>query len=169
MLALSVLLCALTGSGLSTPLRYAASVIMRDEAFTASPLWVVVAGLGVHASASLLFGALFGLVASDKRRFVRERVQGSALWSCMLGLGAGLLIWLVDVQLVARWFYPWFGVASPSVLLLHLFGFGVPLGVSYHWLRRRRHLLGQEPTRYPNQAVPLRTSGHAALRRPHEV
>ncbi len=145
MLIAALLLSALSGAGAFTPLRYAASIVMREHAFAAMPLIAIVAGLSVHVCASALFGHLFGLVASDHSRFVRDNRRDNPSLMSLLGATAGLGIWAIDIQLMGRMFYPWFLAYPLSVLLLHVVAFGIVLGVVFRWLRNRRAFLGQEP------------------------
>jgi hypothetical protein len=152
MFFVSMVLAAFTGGGFLTPFRYAGSIIMHDNALMATPLLTMVAGAIVHAAASVLFGFLFGLVASGKQVFVHDQYRGHPLLAALIGAFVGLLLWLVNIELVARFFYPWFAAYALPMLLLHVFAFGAPLGLAYLWLRRRRAELGQEPSGYPNQA-----------------
>jgi hypothetical protein len=51
----------------------------------------------------------------------------------------GIVIWLVNFQIVARVGYPWFLGTRPIVqLVLHVFAFGVPMAAFYTYLSRRR-------------------------------
>lgn len=159
MLVTAMLGSAMTGGAMTTgqrvlaPLRYPASIIMREHAMEArAPAYVIVVmGLAVHVSASVLFGHLFGLISSDKPGLVHDDWPHDPVVSLLLGAMAGGLIWLVDIQLLARLFYPWMAVSAGTSLLFHVFAFGAPLGLTFMWLRHRRTRLGQEPTDYPKQ------------------
>lgn len=148
MLIVALFLSAVAGVSAATPLRYAASIVMRDHAFAAMPLIAIVAGLSVHICAAALFGHLFGLVASDHTRFVRDNRRDNPSLMAFLGAVAGLGIWLIDIQLMGRLFYPWFLAYPLSVALLHVLAFGVPLAIVFRWLRVRRAFLGQEPVEH---------------------
>src|SRR5262245_47143997 len=104
LLFMEMLVAALFGGGFYTPLVYAASVVMRDRAFSAMPLIPMIAGVSVHVAACAVFGFLFGLVASEESYRVRER------WGLQLAVGAvyGGLIWLINFQVIARYALPWF-------------------------------------------------------------
>lgn len=140
------------GGGFLTPFRHAASIVMHEHAFAATPLLSMIAGGAVHISASLLFGHLFGLVASARRMFVKRKVRPDPYLAAFIGAVAGMAIWLVDIQLIARQFYPWLAAHTGASMLLHVVFFGAPLGVAFARLRERRARLGQTPTPYPNQA-----------------
>jgi hypothetical protein len=135
MLGASIVMAGLAERSVLLPLRYAASAIMGSHALTAPALLVMLVGVLVHLSVAMLYGFLFGLVEAELGR----RAQRSMARQIALGAGAGALFWLVDIPLVARWFYPWVA-AEPTwvVLPLHVLAFGVPLGVFYALIQQRR-------------------------------
>ena len=134
LLLMEMVVSALFWLGMDAPLRYAASVIMREHAFVASPLLAIVAGLAVHIAASTVFGFAYGLVASAESPITRRS------WLKQLGTGGlfGAAIWAVDFHLIARVGYPWFLETGLALqLVLHVLAFGVPLAMVYVLLRRR--------------------------------
>jgi hypothetical protein len=82
-------------------------------------------GIGVHLAMSALFGLVYGflMVHSTGRQRDSYLVEG------LFGAFYGLLLWLVNFQLIARLFYPQLGTLSwGAQLLAHTLAFGVPLG-----------------------------------------
>jgi hypothetical protein len=125
---------AITGKGVLWPVQAAASIIMRDQAFHASALAIPL-GLIIHFSLVTTYGFLYGLMSSDARLATRLNPRREA------GLGAlyGATIWLVNFQLVARWFYPWLYETAPlGQFLLHVVAFGVVLALLFRRKERRR-------------------------------
>lgn len=133
-----IVVAGLTGVSIMLPFRHAASIIMKQQAFETPAIAAMALGLAIHLSASLMFGFLFGLVASDERRKTRRSTSAQLA----LGGGFGALLWLVNIQLIATFFYPWI-VESGTALqfVLHVVAFGLPLGAIFALIRR-----GEAPT-----------------------
>lgn len=127
------------------PVRLSASVLLGREAFSEAVWrgWFVAVGLGVHFALSALFGLLYGVIES------RLGVEGRTSWGrqSVVGLLFGAAVWLVDVQIIARLFYPWF-LEAPQLLrlALHAVTFGLPLGLMFaateRYQRRTRRPVG---------------------------
>jgi hypothetical protein len=116
------------GYHLLLPLRYAASVVMSRHAFEAGWLTVVLIGGVVHFSIATMFAFAFGVFNTQVPW--RSRIWGAR--EALLGMVFATLIWLLDFQLIARFFYP--GMLDHSQVMqwwLHVVGFGFPLGLLF--------------------------------------
>ncbi|WP_257461771.1 hypothetical protein [Archangium lipolyticum] len=125
------------------PVRMAASVLLRQEAFSdvVWRAWFVALGLGVHFVLSAVFGLIYAAIQS------RMSVEGRTSWGrqSAVGLLFGAAIWLVNFQIIARLFYPWFLDARQFLqLVLHAVVFGWPLGLMFAATERQ-----QKKTRRP--------------------
>jgi hypothetical protein len=119
------------------PLRMAASVFLGPEAITAVSLGTAaVVGLLVHFAVSAFYGLIYGLIQTRSSGAERTR-YGTQAWA---GFVFGLGVWLVNFQILARLFYPWF-LATPQFAqaLLHAVFFGMPLALMYAAGERRAH------------------------------
>lgn len=133
--AMEVAGAALMGNPPLMPLRMFASVVLGQAALeTVSTGTALLVGSVVHLVLSALFGVVYGLVNS---RLSAETRTG---WARQAGIGLlfGVLIWLVNFQVIARAFYPWF-LTTPQFLqmLMHAVFFGLPLGLMYAAAERR--------------------------------
>lgn len=119
------------------PLRLFASVLLGPEAITVASLGTaVVVGLVVHFAVSAFYGLIYGLIQTRSSGPERTR-YGTQAWA---GFVFGLGVWLVNFQILARLFYPWF-MGTPQFLqaLLHGLFFGVALALMYAGGERRAH------------------------------
>ncbi len=126
---------AARSSPISMPLRMFASIIVGSQALQDMPLAsMAVLGIVVHLVLSAIFGLIYGLAM---RAFPpATRVSYGA--QTILGAGYGLLLWLVNFQLIARSAYPWFlSDAQGLQVVLHAVAFGIPLGLQYAGLVRQ--------------------------------
>jgi hypothetical protein len=134
-LVASMLLAALAGSSPVLPLRMMASVVLGVHAMTDTSLGVtlVMGGLA-HA----LLSAFYGLIYGALREKLSPESRASAPRQAALGLLFGLAVYLVDLQLIARFVYPWL-LAFPqaALLLLHAVTFGLPLSLLFAAAERR--------------------------------
>ena len=108
-----------------TPFRMLASVIFGPDALTSISLGTaIVVGALVHFGLSGLFGMLYGEV--------RARAGRDVAWGVdtVRGMTYGAVLWLLNFQVIARLWYPWF-LETPQFLqfLLHALFFGIPLGL----------------------------------------
>jgi hypothetical protein len=116
----------LSGQNALLPLREAASVLLRDDAFGPNAPMIALVGALVHFSIAVMYGFAYGVFNSQIAW--TKRVAG--LRQGMLGLAFGAAIWLFDFQLIARLFYPWMlGHSQVVQLIVHALGFGLPLGL----------------------------------------
>jgi hypothetical protein len=128
--AVEVIGSAAMGNSPLMPVRSFASVLLGQKAFSEIVWlgWVIAVGLGVHFALSAIFGLLYGAIDS------RMSVEGRTSWSrqSVVGLLFGAAVWLVNFQIIARLFYPWFlEVPQFLQLALHAVTFGWPLGLMF--------------------------------------
>ena len=134
-----VLVHFLYGTHPLAPLRMAASVVLGPEALYETPLALaaLVGGL-VHLGTSALLGLFYGLVNS---RF-SVATQTLPRRQIPMGLVYGALVWLVNIQLIAGYAYPWF-LEGPQLrhFIVHMVCFGLPLALMFLAAERQvRHL-----------------------------
>ncbi len=126
------LAAAATGLDPGAPWELAASVAM-GEAGVAGRLDVgrFLLGAFIHFGLGTLFGALFGAVVAHISRPVRNNITlelaGGAIY--------GVVLWVLNQQIVGRVMYPWYLDFNPAVqALIHALFYGVPLAT---WLALR--------------------------------
>lgn len=133
--AAEVLAAALSGAPATLPLRLFASISMGPEALGIVPASVAaIVGTLTHLALSALFGVLYAALILPMPYRARARLAVQA------GSGAlfGIALWLLNFQLLARLFYPWFlATSQTSQALLHALAFGIPLGVAFAAIERR--------------------------------
>lgn len=117
------------------PLWMAASVVLGRAA-----LGGIATGhaLAVGAIAHLLLSAVFGLVYGAFAAQLPVEMQANRGKQVWLGLCFGAALWLVNFQIIAVLFYPWF-LRTPQLLQLsmHALFFGLPLTLMYSAAERR--------------------------------
>ncbi|WNG35416.1 hypothetical protein F0U61_18375 [Archangium violaceum] len=112
------------------PVRMFSSVLLGREAFSDVVWrgWFTALGLGVHFGLSALLGLIYAVIESQMS------VEGRTSWGrqSAVGLLFGAAVWLVNYQIIARLFYPWF-LETPQFLqlALHAVVFGWPLGLMF--------------------------------------
>jgi hypothetical protein len=119
------------------PLRMFASVVIGGAAMTTNEIVpTAFLGLLVHFVLSAIFGALYALLHARMPVDVRE----SYLKQAVLGMMFGLVLWLVNFQVIARILYPWF-LAPPQglQLALHALAYGLPLALLFAVYERSAH------------------------------
>lgn len=126
---------AMMGDPPLMPVRMFASVVLGESALqTASLGSVVVVGTIAHLALSAVFGLIYGVVNA------RLSSTTETSWGRQVGLGLlfGVMLWLVNFQIIARILYPWF-LMTPQVLqmAMHAMFFGLPLGLMYAAAERR--------------------------------
>ena len=139
------------GPGASAyPFRLAASVLLHDAQVNSIPIWLALTlGSAVHFGLSAIFGFLYGLVMTDEN----GRHRGSTGYQAAIGMALGLAVYLVDVQLIARFWYSWFLAPNQLVVaLLHVIGFGLPLGLLAPLVDRRANQM-TTPSQRESQQV----------------
>lgn len=116
----------------AAPWQYAASVATHTTAeFAPVTFTRFLIGAVIHFGFSAIFGAIFGLIVAAISRPVRNNLTlelaGGALY--------GLVLWLINVQLIGRLLFPWFLNLNPLLqAFLHAVCFGMPLAT---WLALR--------------------------------
>jgi uncharacterized membrane protein YagU involved in acid resistance len=113
------------------PLRMIGAIVLGPEALDPgySLLAAGVAGVMVHMMLSIIYGVVFGEIATVLR--------GPAAF---IGAGGilGLVLWLVNFYVIAPFAFPWFLDLSPLVQFIgHTFFFGMVLGY-YLWKSHQR-------------------------------
>lgn len=133
--AAEVLAYLALGLGAERPLRFGASLLAGPAAFT----WpdgptVTLVAFGMHLALAVLWGGLYGLLASRAPDWLRRDVAAQAA----LGVLFGAVVWVVDFRLVGPVWAP-LAASDPALpqALLHIFGFGLPLGLMTARVERR--------------------------------
>jgi hypothetical protein len=127
MLVLAVLGAVLAGESAALPFRMAASLLLHDAEYRHMPVWVALPlGSAIHFGVSLIYGFAFGLLMTGETR--RQRFSRPV--QALLGMAVALVAYGIDIQVIARFWYPWM-LEPPQlgVALLHALGFGLPLGL----------------------------------------
>jgi hypothetical protein len=121
------------------PLRAWSSVLAGRAAFGPHQAGAAaLIGLPLHLLLATGFGFLYGLfnggaTAATRRAWARQAAQG-ALY--------GLVLWLVNFQIVGRVALPWMlDLPQRTELMMHMLCYGVPLGLMYAATTRRTRLL----------------------------
>jgi len=116
-------------AGLPTvlPWRLAASVVLGRPALRMDwGLGLGLLGLLVHFALCIAFGMLWVTLARELWPSLRDNLGTHTALAAFYGL----LIWLLDIQFIARGLFPWFlGFGSFAQLLLHALAYGLPLGL----------------------------------------
>jgi hypothetical protein len=128
MAVLEMIASVIAGQSALLPLRSAASIVLHESAFGPDVLLIALVGAVIHFSIATMYAFAFGVFNTQLPWITRIRAPVQAL----LGMAFASLIWLLDFQFIARFFYPWMLDHSQLVQwLLHAVGFGLPLGVLY--------------------------------------
>jgi hypothetical protein len=110
------------------PFRYAASIVMGRDAFETGWLSVFIVGALVHFSIATMFAFAYGVLNTQLPW--RARVWGAR--EAMMGMLFATVAWLLNFQLIARFYYPWMlDHSQPVQWWLHAVGFGLPLGLLF--------------------------------------
>jgi hypothetical protein len=134
-LVAEMLTAGVMGDFILAPFRMFASVLLGRAALEGPLGAAVIVGALFHFAFSALLGLAYTFI--DARLSPESRVN----WGLQAGVGAlfGIVIYLVNFQLIARGFYPWFLEAGQFLqLVLHALFFGVPLGLGFAWRERKR-------------------------------
>lgn len=135
---------AMMGNPPLMPFRLFASVVLGQSAMDATSIGTVfVVGVLAHLGLSAVFGLIYGLINSQLS------TETQTNWGREVGLGLlfGACLWLVNFQVVARLFYPWF-LTAPQFLqmMMHAVFFGLPLSLMFAGAERRVHHIRRAPT-----------------------
>lgn len=127
---------AVTSGSPLEPLRMSASIVLGRDALDSHLGTTYLLGFVVHLLLSALFGLIYLEIDAGLPTDAHER------YGVQLGLGVvyRMLLWLINVELVAQTLFPWFLTPPPVVqLLLYALFFGAPLGVMFAGTERRVH------------------------------
>jgi hypothetical protein len=122
------------------PLKMFASVVLGKAALEPSAGGpVLLVGIVAHFVLSGAFGVVYGLVNQ------RLSVETQTRWGrqAVIGLISGVILWVVNFQILGRLLYPWF-LRQPQVpaMLMHAVFFGLPLALFYAAAERKAHHIG---------------------------
>ncbi len=122
-----MLLATASGASVWTPWAWFASILLGRGILDAPfGLSTFVVGFVVHFVLSALFGLIWGATAKSVSRGIRDSWGAHAIAAMIYGL----VVWLVNFQVIARVVYPWFLDTGPfAQMLLHVLAFGLPLGL----------------------------------------
>lgn len=135
-LTLAIVEMIVAGS-VTAPWRMFASIVATDDALRGDfTIVLFVLGVGVHFVLSAVFGTAFGVLS----RSLREGGFQSPVAVVGLGVSYGLLLWVLNFGILSRLFFEWLlTTSSTTQILLHAFGFGLPLGLFLWLLEHTRH------------------------------
>ncbi|MFO7177381.1 MAG: hypothetical protein DIU78_001665 [Pseudomonadota bacterium] len=120
-----------------SPFRFAASLSVGMPALVQMPSGAAVLLGGLT---HLLLSSIYGFVFAWLNENASAGVQGAFGRQTALGALFGLVLWLVNFQMIARALFPWFLEVPPlAQALAHVFAFGLPLGALYAAATRRQH------------------------------
>lgn len=122
-----MLVAAGMGTSMAAPWALFASILLGQNAVNGPfTLGIFIVGFIVHFVLSALFGLLWGAIAKSVAPNVRDSFGAHGVAAAIYGL----LLWLVNFQVIARVVYPWFLQTNAlAQLLLHALAFGMPLGL----------------------------------------
>jgi hypothetical protein len=118
---------ALLGGSAATPLRLIGAIVLGEDALRAdsSLAAAAAAALGLHLVLSVVYSLVFLVVARRVQVLCRSR-----LTVLLAASGMGLLLWVVNLRLIAPVFFPWFMGTRPSVeITARVLCFGLPVGL----------------------------------------
>jgi len=127
------------------PFKMFASVVLGAWALGSTSPAVLVAGGAVHLALSAFFGLFYGIYNSALTLETRRSLRRQSL----IGTAYGVLLWLVNFQVLARvLFRAWFLELPPGPqVVMHGLAFGLPLGLVYGLAERRVRAV-QRPLAY---------------------
>lgn len=135
MLSVQVAIAVLAGDPPLWPLRLSASVFIGESALTTtSAATAVLVGAIGHFVLAAVFGMIYGVFSSALTRPMRAWPQRQAI----VGTLYGVVIWIVNLQVLARLASPWLLDTSQVLqLATHALAYGLPLGLIYAASERR--------------------------------
>lgn len=185
---------AFSGVPPGTPWQLWSSLILGQGALDGGlNLGRFVLGFLLNFGLSTLFGTLFGVIVARISRPLRNdlAVQLSG------GVAYGIVLWVINYQLIGRLFFPWFAGLNAGVqLVLHGLFYGLPLATwmaltlrdlevpgvhevrhryqtstgDEEWYRLQHHFEQQEEAAGENPLAPLKPpprERHVGDRHPH--
>ncbi len=118
---------AAMGAPASSPWRAFASTVLGQRALEQTPLG---ATLIVGVVAHFVLSAIYGVIYASANRLVSDETRRSFGREAALGLLYGIVLYVVNFQIIARLAYPWFMNANqPWQFVLHTLFFGLPLAL----------------------------------------
>ncbi len=130
-----VIATMLSGDPAIVAFRRFASVLLGPEALVTTPAATAIGvGLIAHLFLSAIYGLFYGVYNSALTMPTRRSIARQAI----IGPLFGVMLWLVNFQVFARYRYPWL-LALPQApqVLLHAVCYGLPLGLLYAGAERR--------------------------------
>jgi small-conductance mechanosensitive channel len=143
--AVWIIAAAATGQSPLSPIRTIASVFFGASAFDFGAGTAILAAALVGVVLSAIFGAIYGLINARLPLEAHTNVGTQAV----IGLVFGAALWLVMVQIIARFAFPSYLEETNQLgqFLLHTLFFGLPLGLFYGSAERRAVMKPGRPTR----------------------
>lgn len=126
-LVFKIMMALVLGHSPFTPLRLIGAMVLGEGAISGGVALttVVAAALTVHFVLSLIYGAVFLLIAVRIQHMRRSRLAVLST-ACSLGF----LLWVVNVLLVAPILFPWFTETQPLIeITARVLFFGLPMGL----------------------------------------
>src|SRR5262249_29996055 len=115
--------------------RRLASIVLGITALNVTPTATAVV-LGVIVA--LYLGAMFGLFYGLYNSALTFETRRSPGRQAIVGPLYGVMLWLVNFNVFARWRYPWLlDIPQGPQVVLHAVGYGLPLGLLYASAERR--------------------------------
>lgn len=126
---------AIMGNPPLMPFRMFASLAMGAEALeTTAAATAFFVGAAVHLGLSAVYGLIYTSVSAQLTP------QARTSWGRQAGIGLafGVALWLVNFQVIARFWFPWF-LDAPQLpqAMMHAVFFGLPLGLMCAGAERR--------------------------------
>lgn len=134
-MTMQVAVSALEGRPPWAPLQpFSAVMLGTGPLTTKAQLIAMVGGFILHFTLSALFGAVYTLL--NAARPLEERTRWGR--QLLLGMGYGVALWAINLQVVARLFFPTFLQSSQlAQVMIHALFFGLPLAAMYCGSERR--------------------------------
>lgn len=120
---------ALRGQPFSTPLNSIAAIMLGPEVLSDGNLTpsVIAAAVVIHLALSAVYGIILAVLSMSVLA-----VGTSPAGAVVTGMVFGLILWLVNIFLIAPLAFPWFSAENQAVqLVLHVLFFGAPLGLYF--------------------------------------
>jgi len=127
-----------SGLGPAWPFRLFSSVALGRDALDLLPADdAILLGTSLHVVLSALYGIAYGVYNAA----LIDETRTAWLRQSLIGTGFGVLLWVMNVQVLALSHFPWFlELPQGPQLVMHALGFGLPLGLLYAAVERRFRL-----------------------------
>lgn len=134
LIVFEVVVAVVMGSSPFEPAQMMGAILLGEGSLAAlaTPAFVAMAGMTLHALLSALYGGAFGAIVQVVHPIRANR-------PLLVGTGAvfGLLLWAVNFYLISPVAFPWFAMANSLVQFLsHTFFYGTVLGLLFALLPR---------------------------------